>query len=140
MSAGADYDQVLAAIVIDVNEKCAGCIFEDAQTGCFRNVFERSVASIPIETVGEAGGLTNIQIVETVVVDVPDCDSVVPVDVNAARAIEHGAPVVRSPQQLRRVGRIAAESLRRDVYKDGAEGAAAGLVECLPALQAKLAR
>src|SRR5713101_7391920 len=123
MSAGADYDQVLAAIVIDVNEKCAGCIFEDAQTGCFRNVFERSVASIPIETVGEAGGMTNIQIVETVVVDVPDCDSVMPVDVDAARAVEHCAPVVGSAQQLCRVGRDAAESLRCDVCEDGTEGA-----------------
>src|SRR5713101_1484632 len=140
MSAGADYDQFLAAIVIDVNEKCAGCIFEDAHSGCFRNVFERSIASIAIEPVGKAGGLRNIEIVDAIVVDAADCDSVVPININAARAIEHGAPVVRSPQQLRRVGRIAAESLRRDVYKDGAEGAAAGLVECLPALQAKLAR
>ena len=88
----------------------------------FGDVFERSVAAIAIEPVGQARGLADVEIVEAVVVDVGDRDSVVAVDVDAAGAVEHGAPVVGAMQQLGRVGRIAAERRGGDVDEDTGDG------------------
>ena len=104
---GAHHNDVLAAVIVEIGEQRARRIFQDPQAGRLGDVFERSVAAIAIETIGQAGRLANVKIVEAVVVDVSDRDSVVPVDVDARRAIEHGSPVVRPVQQLRRIGRIA---------------------------------
>ena len=117
---GAHHDHVLAAVVVEIGEQRAGRVFQDPQAGGFGDVFERSVAAVAIEAIGQARRLANIEIVEAVVVDVGDRDAVVSVDVDAARAVEHRAPVVRAMQQLRRVGRIAAERGGSDVDIDRA--------------------
>jgi hypothetical protein len=45
---GADDNEILASIVIDVDEECAGGVVEDADARGFGDVFERSVAAIAV--------------------------------------------------------------------------------------------
>lgn len=52
----ANDNQILAAVVVDVDEKRAGGVFNDPYSSCLCDVFERSVAAIAIETVGKASG------------------------------------------------------------------------------------
>src|SRR5580700_5455423 len=128
---------VLASVVVEVGKKSAGGVFEDAQAGCFRDVLERSISAISIKTVGQARGLADIEIVEAVVIDIGDGDSIVPVDIDAAGAVEHCAPVVSPAQQLRRIRGVAAENGSSNVHKDWRSGTTLGLVEDPPAAHAE---
>ena len=70
--AGAHHDQILPAIVAEIGKKRACSILEEAYAGRFRNVVERPIAPVAIKPVREAGRLTNVQVVKSVVVDIAD--------------------------------------------------------------------
>src|ERR1700722_4586232 len=106
-------------VVVEVSEECTCRVFQEAQTRSISDVLEGSIAAIAIEAVGKSGGLANVEIVEAVVVDVGDRDSVMAVDVDAASGVKHGAPVVAAVQELSGIGRIAAESNCGDIDEDG---------------------
>ncbi len=120
---GAHDNQILPPIVVDVDKERAGRVFEDAYAGSFGDVLECAVAAIAIETVRKSSGLADVEIVESVAVDVANRNAVVSVDIDAASAVEDGAPVVGAVQQLRRVGMVAAE--RCGSHIDVAAGARA---------------
>src|SRR4029077_7369194 len=92
---------------------------------------------VSIEPVGKAGWLAHIEIVESIIVDVSDRNSIVSINVNAARTVENRPPVVSPPKQLGRVRQIAAECGRCDVHENGSRGAASRLVQRLPTSQAE---
>src|SRR5260221_8278244 len=66
--------------------------------------------------------------------------SIVPVDINAASAVEHRSPVVRSVQKLRRIGRIAPERRSSDIDVAGGTRAALCFIHRLPVLYSELSR
>ncbi len=105
----ADHDHVLAPVIIEVGEQGAGGVFQNTEAGMLGDVFKRAVAAIAIETVGKPRRLADIEVIESVVVDVSNRDSVVAVDVDARRAVEYGSPVIGTVQELVRVRRIAAQ-------------------------------
>ena len=133
------HDDILAAIVVKVGEQRTGCVLEDAEARRLRDVLERSVAAIAKQPVGKARGLADVQIVEPIAIDVGDRDSVVAVDIDAARAIENSPPIIRSADQLRRIRRIAAESLLSDVGEDRLGSAAPCFIQRLPTAQPEFA-
>ena len=73
-------------------------------------------------------------------VDIANGNAIVAVDVDAARAVQHGSPMVRSESQLRRESRVPAESLRGNIHEDRVQGAAALLVQHLPFTKTNLTR
>ena len=85
---GAHHDHVLTAIIVEIGEERAGRVFQDAQAGRFGDVLKRSVAAVAVEPIGQARRLANVEIIETVVVDVGDRNAVVSVDVDARGAVE----------------------------------------------------
>src|SRR5207244_114907 len=91
---------------------------DDPDFGCLRDVFERSVSSIAIKTIRQTGRLAQINIIETVIVDVAYRNTIVTVDINAASAIQKRSPVVSTAKQLGRVGGIATECVRSDVNEN----------------------
>ncbi len=135
---GADYDEVLAAVIVNVDEEGAGGVFDYAYAAGLRDVFEGAVAAIAVEAVGQASGLADVEIVEAVIVDVADGDAVVSVDVDAAGSVEDGAPVVGAVLELGSVGGVAAKRGGRDVGIDAGGGAALGFLFCLPAQEAEV--
>src|SRR5208282_4023391 len=91
------------------------------------------------EAVGQAGGLADVEIVESVVVDVGDGDAVVTVDIDAAGAIEQGAPVVGAVLHLGGVGRTSGEGGGGDVDIDGRSGTGLRFIERRPTAETKIA-
>ena len=133
-------DQVLPSVVVDIDKKRARGVFDDADARCFRDVLKGSVASISIEPVRNAAGLAQIEVVKSVAIDVANRNAVVAVDIDAASAVEHRAPVVRSMHELRRIGRITPERRSRDVDIARASGAAPRLIQRPPVQHAERTR
>ena len=98
------HNQILLAIIIEICKKRTSRIVQDADSRFLRHILEGSISSVTIQAIGKSSGLTNVQIVKAIVINVPNRNTVVAVDVNAACAVENRPPVVRSVQQLRRVG------------------------------------
>src|SRR5258708_6713967 len=120
------------AVVVDVGEEGASGIFHEAKAGAFSNVHERAVAAVTVEAVGESGGLADIEVIETVTVDVAYGDAVVAVDVDATSNVEDGAPVVDAALELGGVGGIAAECCGGDVGVGWVDAAASCFFQRLP--------
>src|SRR5208337_1414122 len=133
-------DQILPPVIIDVDQKRARCVVEDADARCFRDVLKRSVASIPIKAVRKAARLANIEVVKSIAVDVANGNAVVPVDINAASAVEHGPPIVRSVQKLRSIGSIAPQRRCRDLEIAWVGRPAQRFILRLPTPHSKLVR
>src|SRR5277367_582616 len=88
-TAAANHQQVLAPLVCKVGEQGARGVVQYANPGFFRYVFHGPVAPVTVEPVRQSRRLADIEIIETVIVVIPDCYSVVAVDVDTARPIEH---------------------------------------------------
>ena len=100
----ADHKQILAALVLKVGEQRAGSIVQHADSGFFRHIFKCSVTAVAIEPVGQSGWLAYIKIVEAVVIEVPNCHSIVAIDVDADCAVKNGSPVIGAAKQLLLIG------------------------------------
>ena len=99
--AGIAYDeQILQATIFEIGEQRAGSGIKDSDAGFFRDVFERAVAAVSVEAVWQARRLTDVEVVETVVVEISCSDAVVAVNVDAGSAVENSAPVIRSVAEL----------------------------------------
>src|SRR5579863_4064868 len=81
----------------------------------FGDVFKRSIAAISIKPVGKTGGLANIQVVESVAVDIAYRDAVVAIDIDAARTVENGTPVIHSVLHLCSVGQVVPQCFLRNI-------------------------
>ena len=134
---GADDDQVLVATVAEIRKQRAGSVLEDAEPGDVRDVLESSIPAIAIEAVRQTSRLADVDVIEAVAINVSHCDSVVPVDVDAAGLIKNGAPVVGPMQHLRRVGWVPSKGLRRDIHENRRGGAALCLINRTPGADAK---
>ena len=71
-TAGAHDDYILATAIVEVGKERARRIIEDAQARCFRDVFECPIAPVSIEAVRQARWLANVEVIETIIVDVGD--------------------------------------------------------------------
>ena len=120
----ANHQQILASAILKVGKQRARGVVEHAHSGLFRYVFKRAVAPIAIEPIRQAGGLTDVQVIETVVVEVASGHSVVAVNVDADRSVENGSPVVGTVQQLRLVRLDSGQRVRRYIDEDRAVGPA----------------
>ena len=94
------HDQVLVAVVVDVDEERHRSRVQDADTGGLGDVGEGAVAPVPEEPVGQAGRLADVEVVEAIAVDVGGGDAVVAEDVGAERTIDDEAPVVDPGTEL----------------------------------------
>ena len=95
---GADNHQVLPSVVREVGKERASGIFQNAQSGRLGSVLERTVSAIAIEPVRQPGRLANVEIVETICVEVANRHAVVAIDVDSRRLIEQSTPVVGAMQ------------------------------------------
>src|SRR5208283_3685554 len=134
------HDQILTPVIIDVDQERARCVVEDADTRRLRDVLKRPIASISIKPVRKAARLANIEVVKSIAVDVANGNTVVSVDINAASAVEHGPPIVRSVQKLRSIGGVAAKRRCRDLDIAWMSRPAQGFILPLPTPYSKLLR
>src|SRR5207245_9923005 len=93
-------NRVLAAYVVNVREQRAGRVFQYTDARGLRDVLECAVTEIAKKKVWQPGRLANVKVIETVAIDIPCGNSIVPVDIDAARTIEWGAPMVCAGNQL----------------------------------------
>ena len=82
-SGSANHQQILQTPVFKIREQSAGRGIEHADAGLFGHILKGSISAIAIEPVGKSGGLANIEIVETILVEVAHCHAVVSVDVQS---------------------------------------------------------
>ena len=93
-TAATDDKKILESLVFKVGEQSARSIVEYADSGLFRYVFKGPVATVAVEPVWQSGRLAYIEIIESVVVEVPRRHTIVAVNVDAACAIQHRAPII----------------------------------------------
>jgi len=114
--AGIAYDeQILQATIFEIGEQRAGSGIKDSDGGFFRHIFERAVAAVSVEAVWQARRLTDVEVVETVVVEISCSDAVVAVNVDAGSAVENSAPVIRAVAKLVLIRRAIGKKRLRDV-------------------------
>ena len=94
------HDQVLVTVVINIGERGAGSVVENAHACRLGNVFKSPVSTVSVQPIGKAGGLANINFVEPIVVSVSASDTIIPVNVNSTSPVQHSSPVVRPAQHL----------------------------------------
>src|ERR1017187_308921 len=98
--------------IAQVDEKGAGRIVEDIESGFLRYVPEMALSIVAVKTVGQTARLTDIDLVQAVAIDVGHGDSVLAIDVDAACRVETRSPV-RGP-----LGELVVK--RRDAGERGA--------------------
>src|SRR5580698_327174 len=139
--AGGLYDnQILPPIIVDVDNKRARRVLDDADSRSFGNVLKCSIAAIPIKPVRKTAGLAHIEIVKSITIDVANRNAIMSVDIDATSAIEHRSPIIRSVQKLRRIGRIATERRSRNIDIAWGSGPALRLFHRLPVSHPELTR
>ena len=77
-SAAANDKKVLHAFVLKVGEKRTSGAVQDAYPGFLSHILESAVATISIETVGEASRLANVKIVASIAVEVAAANPLFP--------------------------------------------------------------
>src|SRR5262249_8370123 len=115
--AAANHQQVLNTLVFEVGEQSARAVVEHRYAGFIRPVFESAIGTVAVEAIRKPSGLADVQIVESVIVKVASCYSVVTININTACAIQDRAPVICSAKQLLVVGVDVAEGLMGDINK-----------------------
>ena len=104
--AAATYHQkILQTSVLKVGEERAGSVVQYTDAGLFGDILKRSVAAVAVEPIGQSRRLADVQVVVAIIVEVAGGHAVVAIHINAARAIEHCAPVVGAAEHLVFVGR-----------------------------------
>ena len=123
-TAAAHHQKILDSLVFEIREQRARRAIQHAHSSGLGHIFEGSVAAIAIEPVGKSGRLADIQIVESVVIEISHRQAVVAVNVDPARSIENRAPVVDPAKHLSFVRFSLAESLRGNINENGFAGPA----------------
>src|SRR5690242_5646579 len=89
-------------------ERARGAV-QNVNARLLRYVLKRAVTSIAIETIRQPRRLADIYVVKTVAVHVAHGNPVISVNVDAAGAVQYGAPIVRAVNELLPVGRNCTE-------------------------------
>src|SRR6185369_7075052 len=97
-SGAAHNQQILPAPVQEIDKECACGAVEHANARLVSNVFKRAIPTIAIQAVGQTVGLADVQIIESVVVEIARRYSVVAVDIHPNRTVENGSPIIRPVQ------------------------------------------
>src|SRR6202000_705442 len=113
--AGAHYHQILTTRIGHVQEQRARGVFQQTCSGELGNVLKGPISTIAVQAIREPGGLANINVVESVAIDVTEAYAVVTVNIDAARAIQDGSPMINALQQLLPKRRCRGECLRGDI-------------------------
>ncbi len=96
------------------------------------DVFESSITAIAIKPVRKARRLADVEIIQTVVVDIAGGQSIVSVDFDAASSVQNCAPMVDSAEHLVPVRFDVTECLLADVDEDRFARAAESFLGRLP--------
>ena len=136
---GTHHDHVLMPVVVEIGEQRARCAFENAEPGRFSDVFKGSVAAIAIKPVGQTRRLANVEIVQTIAVNIGEGNAVMTVNIDAGRAIENRPPVVCAVKYLRLVRGVSTQRRGRDVDIEGRDGFRFCLFQHLETAQLKTA-
>ena len=87
------HHQVLPAGVPKIDKQRAGGLIQNPHTGALRNILRHAVRPDLIQTIRQAAGLADINLVHTVVIDIADRDALIPVRIDAGSRIEMSPPV-----------------------------------------------
>src|SRR6266446_316898 len=117
-------NQVLPAVVINVGKQRARRVSKKPHSRRFRDVLERPVSAVPVKPVGKPRRLANIQVVESVAINVANRHAVVPVNINPARTVHHRAPSINAWHKLRAVRSTTREDARRNILEHRSQGPA----------------
>jgi hypothetical protein len=118
------HDEILIAVVVDVDKQRLRRVIEDADARLVRDVLERRVAAIAVEAIGQSGRLSDVQIVESISVRIADRDALMAVRVACQDRVERRHPRVEIDVELPAERVVAAERRRRDLGEDRASRAA----------------
>src|SRR5437660_11142441 len=136
----ADNQQILQPSVLKISEQSAGRAIEDAHPGSVGYVFKGAISAIAIKTIRQARRLANVQIIKPVIIEVSGGNSVVAINVDATRCIQHGAPVIGTAQQLGAKRIHGSESILAHIHEGGAVNLGHSLADRLPTMNLPLGR
>src|ERR1700676_4495811 len=115
--AATNHQKILEPFVLKISEKRASRAIQHADSRLLRHILKRSIPLIVIETVRKSRRLADVQVVESVVVNISGRQAVVAVNVDAAGPIQNGAPVINSVKHLLFVRFRLAQRLGSNVNK-----------------------
>ena len=116
---GADYQKVLEPFILKICKERRSCPVQHPDSGGLRDILKSSITAIPVQPVGKSRGLADIEIIQTVVVEVSRSQSGISVNVHCGRAVQNRAPVVHPMEHLIFVGISLAEGLRSYIEENG---------------------
>ena len=112
------HDEILIAVVVDVDKERLRRVIEDADARLVRDVLERRVAAISVEAIGQSGRLSDVQIVESISVRISDRDALMAVRVARQDRVERRHPRVEIDVELAAERVVATERRRGDLRED----------------------
>ena len=111
----ANHEEILMPLVLKVGEESARGIIEYTDSGFFCYIFKCSIAPVTVKPIWQASRLADIEIVETVIIEIARCHAIVTVNINAASSVENRPPIIDAVKHLVRVRLHAPESLGGNV-------------------------
>ena len=86
--------EVLVAVVLDVDEQRLRRVVEHAESRTLRHILERRITHGPEETIGKAGGLSDVEIFQPVAIGISNRYAMMAVRIACQHRIERGHPRV----------------------------------------------
>ena len=99
-AAAANHKKILKPLVLKVGKQSARSIVQHADSGFLRYIFKCSVAAVAVEPIWQSRRLADIEIIESIIVEIARGHTVVAVNINAARAIQDSSPVIGPAKHL----------------------------------------
>ena len=103
--------------VTKVRENSTRSVVEHPHSRAFGDILKRPIAAVAVEPIRQTSWLTDIKIVESVIVKIAGGYSIVTVDIDATGAIKNGSPVIGAVQELRIVGVGGTQCMLSDIDK-----------------------
>ncbi len=92
--------EILIAIVVQIKKQCAARPIEHVKAAGLRRVMGGSVGLMNVETIRNATGLTDVNVVQTVAIGVTNGQALVTEHIDSQRRLDCSSPVVRALHHL----------------------------------------
>ena len=109
---GQPQDEILVAVVIEIDEEGAAAEVEDIDAGLGRGIAGRAIRLMDEEPIGKAAGLEQVKVVEFVAIDIAHDDPLGPQEICNQALVRACAPVIETLCQLLAVARGSRQDCR----------------------------
>src|SRR5579863_2212051 len=110
-----DDDEVLAAAIEEVGEQGHRRVIEHVDARLEREILEDARGPLAVKPVGQSLRLAEVDLVAAVAIRIANAYPAIPENIDAARLVEGGAPVVRVAEQVSSIGRVTCKRRLRHI-------------------------